>query len=99
MRPQQDIAFRLSDFPDNVPAAATEILHLDVTPEILELLRNIFRSCGRAWRAGMSALTRGICEPGDVSLQTVDGNGGDGKECDEESSQEYRKFPSVHKKR
>src|SRR5262245_57701794 len=97
MRPQQDIAFRLSDPPDNVPAAAAEILHLDVTSQFLELLRNILGSRGRARSAGVPALACRIGEPCDVRFQSVDGDGRYGEECDEDGRQEYRKFACVHR--
>src|SRR6185295_16167005 len=83
MGTHDDVAIRFSNLADHVFAASTKILHLDFGAHVFQLLRDVFGgSCG-ARRSGVPAFARGIGEPGDVSLEAIDGDGGNRDERDE----------------
>src|SRR2546430_1943861 len=81
MRPQNNVAIRRSHTTDDVLSPAAKDLHLNIAAEFFHLLRNVF--CGRSspWRTRITTLTRRIAQPCHMRLETIDRNGGDGKQA------------------
>ena len=88
MSSEQKIAWRSPDSTDHVATHAAEILHLDITADLFELLRNVIGRSRRPRCRGLAAFACRIGKPGHVVLETVRGDCGKSEQrendrCDE----------------
>ena len=88
MSTEEKIALRGPDTADDVAPHTTEVLHLDITADFFELLRNVIGSgrCPSCRR--LTTFACRICKPAHVTLEPVHGNGGQGQQRKNEGGEE-----------